>query len=202
MPPGVSSSAVTDIFGGNTALGLSITIILYLVAPFSVPILFYFTISSSIQLDLISLAKLLTIMIVLPLIISQFLKYFFSQLIDQSIRYISAVNILLIASVGYIAFSPRSHVITSDFQSFLYNEIWLFLMFFITFLVGILIMWRANKADKIAIAVSKTYMNNVLAIVIASQYFDSRVVLITVLSAIPWSFTPGIMKQITVKFLK
>lgn len=201
MPPGVAAAAITDIFGGNTALSLSLTILLYFIAPISVPLMFYFTISSSIQLDLLALTKLLFILIALPVALSQTIKYFFSRYINQSIRYISSVNILLIASLGYIGFAPHSHIIQSDLGLFLYTTFWLILMFLAFFTIGIVMMWRSSRKNKIAISVSKTYMNNALAIVIASQYFDSHVVLIAVLSSIPWNFTPGIFKKLTTKFL-
>jgi len=202
VPPGVASPAFTDIFGGNTTLSLSVAIILYFIAPLSIPLLFYYTISSSIQLDLLSLAKLLLILIALPVALSQVIKYFCAAYIDRSIRYLSGINIILIASLGYIGFAPHSHIIQSDFSLFLYIVFWLFLMFLMFFVVGVLMMWRSNRGNKIAVSVSKTYMNNALAIVIASQYFDSHIVLITVLSSIPWNFTPGILKKLTMRFVK
>ena len=202
VPPGVAAASITDIFGGNTALSLSVTIIMYFIAPISIPLLFYFTISSSIQLDLLALAKLLFVLIALPVALSQTIKYFFIRYIDQSIRYISVVNIFLIASLGYIGFAPHSHIIQSDLSLFLYIVFWLILMFLMFFTVGILMMWRSSRLNKIAVSVSKTYMNNALAIVIASQYFDSHIVLIAVLSAVPWNFTPGLLNKMTSKFLK
>ena len=69
-------------------------------------------------------------------------------------------------------------------------------MFILLHLIGYLICYRENKEDKIAFSVTAAYMNNGMAIVLASAYFGPEILILMVLSEIPWNTLIAPFKRI------
>lgn len=85
-------------------------------------------------------------------------------------------------------------IVAQPIESLLFDVLWLYILFIILFLAGYFMAFWRKKEDKIALAVSKSYMNNALAIGLAFAFFDPRITILMVLSEIPWNTTLGLFK--------
>ncbi len=197
IPPGSASPAVTDIFKGNTSLSIAIAVAAYLVSPFTVLFLLFVLAQKIIHLDLGNLFKTLHIVNFIPLIASQIVRKIGKNAVLKTTKYYSFINILACCVINYIVVSTQANQIMANPFSTFVDILWLHLLFIATFIITYFAVFWRKKTDRIAVAVSKTYMNNALAIGIAVAFFSPRIALFMVLSEIPWSSSPGILKLFT-----
>jgi len=196
MPAGVSSPALTDILKGNISLAMSIAIVTQLVAPFTVPLLFWLVDSNGLEINKLLVFKDIAILIFLPMILSQVLKKYFPGVINKSQHIITSANIVLLFTFVYIALSSQRDVILENPVSLIWKTAVLYLVFILLHAIGYLICYKESKDNKIALAVTAAYMNNGLAIVLASTYFGPEILVLMVLSEIPWNTLLGPFKRI------
>ena len=196
MPAGVSSPALTDILKGNISLAMSIAIVTQLVAPFTVPLLFWLVDSNGLEINKLLVFKDIAILIFLPMILSQVLKKYFPGIINKSQHIITSANIVLLFTFVYIALSSQRDVILENPVSLIWKTAVLYLVFILLHAIGYLICYKESKDNKIALAVTAAYMNNGLAIVLASTYFGPEILVLMVLSEIPWNTLLGPFKRI------
>jgi predicted Na+-dependent transporter len=62
--------------------------------------------------------------------------------------------------------------------------------------IGYLICFKQNKENRIAVAIGAAYMNNGMAIVLATSYFKPEVLVLMVLSELPWNTLLGPFKKV------
>ena len=196
MPAGVSSPALTDILKGNISLAMSIAIVTQLVAPFTVPLLFWLVDSNGLEINKLLVFKDIAILIFLPMILSQVLKKYSPGVINKSQHIITSANIVLLFTFVYIALSSQRDVILENPVSLIWKTAVLYLVFILLHAIGYLICYKESKDNKIALAVTAAYMNNGLAIVLASTYFGPEILVLMVLSEIPWNTLLGPFKRI------
>lgn len=197
MPPGVSAVVLTDIFDGNTSLSMAVSILAYLLSPFTVSLLFFILAQKQINFDLGPLFLTLIFVNFVPLFAAQIIRKTKKGLIEKTKDYYTFANILLISFMIYIVIAVQADNILNNILGALIDTIWIYVLFFVMFFLGYSMGYRKSKKDKIALAVSKTYMNNALAIGLAATFFTPHIALLMVLSEIPWTTTLGIFKYIT-----
>jgi bile acid:Na+ symporter, BASS family len=194
IPTGIAAPALTDIVKGNTSLAAAVCFVSYLVAPFSVVFLFQVLTGTTLTLDSVGLFKTLLLMSVVPLIAAQITRKYAMSLIEKTKKGYSGISILFMGIIIYIVIAVQTKTILADPLAVIPDTLWLYSLFFILQIVGYFSAFWRKKEDKIALSVSKAYMNNALAIVLALQFFGPQVALLTVLSEIPWGTTLGIFK--------
>lgn len=200
MPPGAAAPFLTDLMKGNTTLSIAVTFLSYIIAPFTVVALFFFLTQKTIQLDLWGLAQTLLLINFLPLIFSQIVRKYKKGLIKRTQTYFSVTNIVLITLMVYIIIASQSQQILSQpLSSLISDTFWLFFIFTIHLIAGYYLAFWRKKDEKIALAVSKAYMNNALAIGLAFSFFEPRVIILMVLSEIPWNTTLGPFRYLLLK---
>jgi BASS family bile acid:Na+ symporter len=196
MPAGVSSPALTDILKGNVTLAMSIAIITQLIAPFTVPLLFWIIGTKGLDINKLLLFRDIAIMVFVPMIIAQILKRFFPAVISKSQHLFTSINVLLLFIFVYIAISSQRNIILDNPASLIWKTLFLYLVFIILHAIGYFISFRKSKEDKIATSVTAAYMNNGLAIVLAYSYFGPEIIVLMVLSEIPWNTLLAPFKRI------
>lgn len=194
MPPGVASPVFTDIVKGNTSLSVVVSIIANVLAPITVFALFYFLTHQSIHLDLNGIFFTLLIACFVPLILAQSMRKINRKFIQDTQTYYGGINILIIMLLIYIIIAKQSYEITHNPINILIEIIWLYILFFFFHIIGYYVAFWRNKKDKIALSVSRTYLNTALAIGLAITYFDPKIALLIALSEIPWGTTLGLFK--------
>lgn len=187
MPAGVSTPALTDIVKGNISLSMSLVITSQLIAPFTVPLLFWLFVNSSLEINKLLLFKDIAILVFLPLIISQLIKKYFPMAIKNTQHLFTSANVFLLFSFVYIAMSSQRDVILENPAGLIWKVAVIYLVFILLHFIGYFICYRDRKENRVAVAIGATYMNNGMAIVLAVSYFSPEILILMVLSELPWN---------------
>lgn len=201
MPPGTASPALTDLVKGNTILSMSTLIVCSLFAPFTIPLLFQYLAPTSFSLDAWSMFWTLAILIFIPFVLSYPIKKAFPKTVLSAVPYFAAINVLIIFFFVYTAIATEQAFILKNSDQVIWQLLWLYIFFIALHVIGYIAGSGRNKRDKIAITVSNTYRNNGMAIVIAASFFSAPIVILAVLSEIPWSTLLAPFKR-TLRYLK
>jgi BASS family bile acid:Na+ symporter len=196
MPAGVSTPALTDIGKGNISLSMSLVVVSQLIAPFSVPLLFWLAVSGSLSINKILLFKDIAILVFLPLLISQLVKKYFPVVIRSTQHLFTSANVFLLFSFVYITISSQRNLILDNTSGLIWKICMLYLVFIILHVIGYLICFREKKENRIAVAIGAAYMNNGMAIVLALSYFRPEILILMVLSELPWNTLLAPFKRI------
>lgn len=196
MPAGISTPALTDILKGNISLAMSIAIVTQLVAPFSVPLLFWLIGTKGLDINKILLLKDIFILVFIPLIFSQIFKKYFREAINKRQHLLTSGNIIVLLIFIYLTISSQREVFISNPISLIWKTAILFPVFVLLHFIGYIVCHKEQKEKRIALSVTSAYMNNGLAIVLASSYFNPGIVVLMVLSEIPWTILLAPFKRI------
>jgi BASS family bile acid:Na+ symporter len=187
MPAGVSTPALTDILKGNISLAMSIVIVTQMIAPFTVPLLFWIVGTTGLEINKLQVFKDIAVLVFVPLILSQVIKRYFPVTINKNLHLVTSSNIILLFAFVYVAISSQSEIILDNPVRLIWKTVILYLVFILLHGIGYLICCKENKENRIALAVTSAYMNNGLAIVLAATYFGPEILVLMVLSEIPWN---------------
>lgn len=187
MPAAVASPALTDIVKGNIALSTSIVIITSIIAPLTVPFLFWLIQFEGLSVSPWLLFKDLAIVIIIPIIASQALKKHVHESITKKTHLITSINVIILSLMVYIAMASQRDVIISDLRGVLWHTFLLYVVFILLHFIGHLMGYGEDKEGKIAITVASAYKNNGMAIVLAVLYFQPAILVLMVLSELPWN---------------
>ncbi len=196
MPTAMAAPVITDMLNGNKELAASMSVLTSMVAPFSVPLLFWLLGDKVVTIDKQAMLIDVLIFIFIPLVSSLLFKKLFRESVKRKLHLISSLNIILLSVVVSFVMSAHREVFFKEtISDLLVKIIYVYLIFLALYIIGYIIGFRENKKGKIATAVNAAYMNNGMAIVIAAIYFNSYVLAIAVLSELPWNTLPGIFNK-------
>jgi bile acid:Na+ symporter, BASS family len=187
MPAGVSTPALTDIIKGNVSLSMSLAIVSHIIAPFSVPLLFWLIDFTAHSIDKLLILKDMAAIVFLPMIISQAVKKYFPLEIRKTQHLYTSFNVIMLFAFVYIAISSQREIILGNPAGLIWDTAILYLVFIILHVIGYLIAFKQKKENRIAITIGAAYMNNGMAIVLAASYFKPEVLVLMVLSELPWN---------------
>jgi BASS family bile acid:Na+ symporter len=187
MPAGVATPALTDIVKGNIALSAGIVIATSVIAPVSIPLLFWTIGIDKLSVNPWSMFKDLSMIVFLPMIISQVIKRYFPDFIDRNNHLFTSVNVFILAVMVYTVMGSQKSLILSNPGSLFWKIGLLYLVFILLHLFGFFMGFREDMKGKIATTIGSAYINNGMAIVLAAVYFEPSVLFLTVLSELPWN---------------
>ncbi len=187
MPAGVSTPALTDIVKGNVPLSMSLTIVTQMISPFTVPLLFWLINLHSHSVDKLLMLKDMSIIVFLPMILSQVIKKYLPHAIRKTQHLFTSLNVLLLFAFVILAISSQRNYILENPVGMVWKISVLYLVFILLHIIGYMICFKQNKENRIAVAIGAAYMNNGMAIVLAASYFKPEVLVLMVLSELPWN---------------
>lgn len=187
MPAGVSTPALTDIVKGNTALSTSVVIATSMIAPLTVPLLFGIVNVNDLAVNPWWLFKDLAVIIFLPMVTSQIVKRRASRFIERKFHLFTCVNIIILSILVYTVMGSQRSAIFNDSIKILWQIGFLYLIFILLHVFGFMMGFTEDRKGKIATAIGSAYMNNGMAIVLAAMYFEPSIVILVVLSELPWN---------------
>lgn len=196
MPAGVSAPALTDIVKGNVPLSMSLTIVTQMISPFTVPLLFWLINIHGNSVDELLMLKDMAIIVFLPMIFSQLIKKYFPLTINRTQHLFTSFNVLLLFSFVSLAISSQRNYILENPQGMIWKIAVLYLVFILLHVIGYFICFKQNKENRIAVAIGSAYMNNGMAIVLATTYFKPEILVLMVLSELPWNTLLGPFKKV------
>jgi BASS family bile acid:Na+ symporter len=196
MPAGVSTPVLTDIARGNISLSMSLVIVSQLLAPFTVPLLFWLVDINSLTINKLLILKDIAILVFLPMIISQIVKRYLPRVITRTQHLFTSANVLLLFAFVYIAISSQSNAILKNPAGLFWKLAVLYLVFVLLHFIGYMVCPKETKENRIAVSIGATYINNGMAIVLAASYFKPEILILMVLSEIPWNTLLAPFKKI------
>lgn len=187
MPAGVATPVLTDITKGNLSLSMSLVIVSQFLAPFTVPFLFWILDINSLTINKLLILKDIAILVFLPMIISQIVKKYLPGTITKIQHLFTSANVFILFVFVYIAISSQRNVILENPAGLIWKIAVLYLVFILLHVIGYFICKNQNKENRIAVTIGAAYMNNGLAIVLAASYFKPEILVLMVLSELPWN---------------
>jgi bile acid:Na+ symporter, BASS family len=187
MPAGVSTPALTDLLKGNAALSMSLAIITQLLAPFTVPLLFLMIDFGGLSINKLLVFRDMALLVFVPMMISQVVKRYFPATIKRTQHLFTSANVLLLCVFIYLAFSSQREVLLDNPAGLIWKVAVLYLVFILLHIIGYMICYKRSREDRIAVTLGAAYMNNGIAIVLAISYFRPEILILMVLSELPWN---------------
>ncbi len=172
MPTGMTIALIADLFGGKTTLALVITATTSLLAPFTIPAVFWVVMGRAVPVPVFSMFFNLIVTIVLPFAVATLVQRKAPKIVkryDFWWREISIVafGVLIAAIVGDTTGNGPIVLTVRDVGlvvvMLIYTAGLTAVSYFMTF-------WRTNS-EKATIALCMVYLNNTLALFIANRYF-------------------------------
>lgn len=194
LPSGTAAPALTEIIGGDTALSLMMTVLSTLLAPITIPLIFYLLFSTKIELSYMNMFLSLLCFIILPMLAAQATRKFLPSVIEKGSKYLGPITVMLIMLLAMTAIGKQADYIRAHIADMVIILITLFALFILFQAAGFFTAFGLPANERIALSISKMAMNNVLGIVIAMNFFNPRVTLILILSVLPWNTLPGLYK--------
>lgn len=198
MPAGVSTPALTDILKGNIPLSMSVVIVTQFIAPLTIPFLFWIIGTKDLDINKLLMLRDISVLVFLPLILAQFTKRIIPEAVKRNQHLFTSVNVFLLFAFVYVAISLQRNIILENPASLIWKTALLYLVFIILHIIGYFISFSDSIKDRIAMSVTAAYMNNGLAIVLASSYFGPDILVLMVLSEIPWNTLLAPFKRILI----
>jgi len=118
---------------------------------------------------------------------SQLAKRYFSTAIVKSSHLFTSLNVLLLTVMVYAIIGSQRDIILGEPVKILWQTAFLYLVFILLHFIGYFMGYKEDRKGKIATAIGAAYMNNAMAIVLAAVYFSPAILVLMVLSEIPWS---------------
>jgi bile acid:Na+ symporter, BASS family len=197
MPAGVSTPALTDLMKGNAALSMSLAILTQLLAPFTVPLLFLMVDFGGLAINKLLVFKDIALLVFVPMILSQIAKKYFPGIIKRKQHLFTSANVLLLCVFIYLAFSSQRDVLLSNPAGLVWKVAVLYFVFILLHIIGYMICFKRSRQDRIAVALGAAYMNNGIAIVLAISYFKPEILILMVLSELPWNTLLAPFRRVT-----
>lgn len=172
MPTGLTVALIADLFGGKSSLAMLVSVTTSLLAPFTVPFVFWLMVGQSVPLPVTKLFTSLFFTIVIPFCLAMMAKKAaprFTAQHDVAWREISlALFVLLVAAAV-------ADTVQGESLSLGWNEVGI-LIVMIVYMGGLawlaygLTGWR-NAAERITLTLCMVYMNNTLALWVGGTFF-------------------------------
>ena len=179
VPSALSSPVLADIFKGDIAPALFLAIVSHLISPLSIPLVLALA-GPSVDIPLVVIGKMLLLLVGLPFIIAQLVRWRVPALVEKASPGFSAISLMLLIVVAAGTIAPHAKTIISMAPTVPFLLMVLFVVFLLLHLLGVMLAVRSPPKEKVSIILASTYMNLSLALVIASEFFGSTEVLVIV----------------------
>jgi len=191
MPAGMTSPLLSEFVGGRQSLALVLTIFTSLLAPFTVPFMVNVLAGESVTVDFFEMFKLLSLVIYIPFLLAQLVKFVSREAIEKASPYFKTTSVILLGFLVASVVAKQSNFIFEKINiggDLFQYLIGLIILFIVLHIMGYFLVFWKSVEDRITITICVTYMNFTLAIEIANKFFpEPNVLLPVVLSVLPWA---------------
>jgi bile acid:Na+ symporter, BASS family len=185
---GLGSPFVVNFVGGRLPIVVGLVITTSLSVPFLLPILIFIFFSSNFAIPIFDMIVLLLVALMLPLIASQLLKKISPKLTDLinkqslnfSLVFIFLINLGVFAKYSYFFFYNSFVTVENIILAFILFGYYGLTGYGISSLMGL------SKGDRISTMISMIYINNILIVVFAQQFFETEIAALAAFFNIPY----------------
>ena len=195
---GLGSPFVVNFVGGRLPIVVGLIIATSLSVPFVLPILIFLFFSSNFAIPIFDMIVLLLVALMLPLIASQLLKKVSPKLTDLINKQSLNLSLVFIFLINLGVFAKYSYFFFSNSLVTVENIILAFILFGYYGLTGYGIsrLMGLSKDDRISTMISMIYINNILIVVFAQQFFGTEIAALAAFFNIPYYLGILLLKKI------
>ncbi len=193
-PAGMASATLSDLLHGNTAMAAGLTIVTSLATPFTLPLVVSIAAQESVEVGIVEMIASLAVTVFVPMALAQGVKRWFVSAATRLERNVSSINVLLLFALVYIAVAAQQKQILDGLNRFIWQLAVMFIVYLALHVIGFILIPNAKFADKLSSAITLAYTNIGISIIVASEFFSAEVLVLVVLSEIPWVMCLGPFK--------
>lgn len=168
---GVVASFISNLLGANSALVLVMVVLSSLLVPFTLPALVDFHFGQTLEISLISMMRLLSLVIFIPLILAEAVRRLSNKLTQALMKNQYYLVLVLFSMTNLGIFSKYSDFFYQQPGTIAVSILVAIILCILYLLSGLVLAWGRSLEDQLAAAISLSIMNNVLVIVFSSQFF-------------------------------
>jgi BASS family bile acid:Na+ symporter len=196
MPAGMTAPLLVEVAGGKQSNAMIMVVTTSLLAPFTIPLLTKCFYGASIAVDAKDMFIKLVMVIFIPFILALAVRYLFPKTVARVNPKTKPISLYLLGLLIIAVISAQSEnifALSADWWHLIILIGALILFIVLLHLANYYAFWWKSHAEKNTTSISLTYMNFVLAIFIAGEFFPSPEILLPlVLFIIPWAtFLPA-----------
>ena len=195
LPSAVFSPVLANMFKGETNLSVVLVILNHIVSVFSIPFLFYLLIGRKLSIDVNLLALSLFELIIIPLVLAAIVLYKYNDRVKRIDPYLNSIAIIGLFFITIFALSPHHSYIFQNLLNCMSLMLFQFLIF-LTLLIIYLVPMKLKKEERRTVTITKSFMNNMLGVVIALKFFSPYYLVFMVLTGVPWILMLLVSKRI------
>jgi arsenite transporter len=165
-PAAISSVFWCDVFRGHTPLALIISMLTNILGLLTVPISILFVTQTIAQVDSIAIFTNLFLILVVPLVAAQVLKWQLSQKTRKIVDHSSPIQQALLLFLIWGAVAPGAVFVEESPVEFMLLLLFILLILSASFVVAYFSGRRFGRSNAIALSVVSSHKNSTLAIVI------------------------------------
>jgi BASS family bile acid:Na+ symporter len=185
---GLGAPFVVNLVGGNLALVVGTVLATSISVPFVLPFLVYIFFHSELSVPIADMVVLLSLALFVPLLAGWATKKYKSDLADivgansmaPSLGLIFLINLIIFSNASAYFFTDPSFVINTTFE--------VVILFAVYGLFGYITVGIKGKdrRDKFSGFIAMTYINNILVVVLAQQFFGQQIAALATFYNVPY----------------
>lgn len=183
---GVASPFFANLVHADTALVLCMVVVCSAFVPFSLPALVKLLAGHSIHISFFAMAKLLGMVIFIPLVLAEVLKRFAPNLVEDLKRAQYPVSLLSFVITNLGIFSRYSGFFLGDPSAVAVALAVSTALAIIYFAAGMIFSGKQPLASRLSAVISFGIVNNVLVLVFSSQFFGPLEPTVAAMYTIPF----------------
>jgi BASS family bile acid:Na+ symporter len=188
VPTGLTIALIADLFGGKTTLAMLVSATTSLLAPLTIPFVFWLLLRQEIAIPVVSLFESLFLTIVVPFGLAMLVKSKAKKTVEKYDLWWREISLILfgVLVAGITADSVGSSTFNLGWNELGIVTIMLIFMGGAAALAYGITAWR-TPSERVTIALCMVYMNNTLALYLGERFFhDQQVVpkLLVILTAV------------------
>lgn len=186
-PAAMATPGLLAMLDGDIDLGFLVSVFSNLLAPFILPLVLRFTIQTDVSFDIGSMILFLGFIVFVPFIAAFIFDKFIPKLTKSINKYSNLIMGINLFIFNISVMCPHSEAILKNPKQAFVAFIFVLALSLIFHVLGILFSFKGSKSTIVTSVIVFAYFNTGLSIALATKYFDSFTVLITVLYEIVWA---------------
>ena len=196
---GLGSPFVVNFIGGRLPIIVGLIISTSIAVPFILPTLVYVLFRTTFSIPILDMMLLLTSALFVPLALGLSIKRYSPKLASVAEKHSISASIVLMALINFAMFANYSTYFITNPILVLEITLISFLLYGAYGLLGYLFVILASKKtatdERIAGFIAMTYINNILVVVFAQQFFGTEVAALSAFYNIPYYVGILILKK-------
>ena len=187
---GISTGVVAPFFStllrANTAISVLMVTTTSILVPFTLPALVRILAGQTLDISLLSMARILAQVVFVPLAASEIVRSVFPSITEKIVARRYPVSLILCVVIVLGVFSRYADYLHKNPAVILDVLVASTALAVLLFAAGVLASFGQGVADRLAVVISFGLINNILVVVFSSEFFGPIEALVAMIYAIPF----------------